>query len=646
MAENKPTEQPPLRRISGSRIFIFILGLLFLVFLLSRNTSEKEITWAAFEKDMLQEHAVAKVEVTNGELAEIYIKPELLKNDKYKDVSKNFMGGVNPGPHYYLMIGSVESFEHKLELAQANFDEKDKISVVYAKKSNWWINALSWLLPLALLWFFYSFMFRRMGATGGKGFGLFDFAKSNPVVYEKEKSVPVTFKDVAGYDEAKTEIMEIVEFLKHPDHFTKLGAKIPKGILLVGAPGTGKTLLAKAVAGEAGVPFFSLGGSEFIEMFVGVGASRMRDLFDQAKAKAPSIIFIDEIDTIGRVRSRALSMQANEERDSTLNQLLAEMDGFDPNTGVILLAATNRPDILDPALLRPGRFDRHIHLELPNKKERLAIFKVHLAPLLLDKSVDAENLAAQTPGFSGADIASVCNEAALIAARKNKTSVDGKDFSDAIDRIVAGLEKKTRIISPNEKKVIACHEAGHAVVSWMLEHADALQKVSIIPRGKSLGSTWYLPEERQIVTRSQFIDQLCSALGGRTAEELVFHETSSGAIDDLEKVTKQAYMMVVNLGMSDKVGEISYYDSTGMYESLLTKPYSESTAQLIDEEVRKLVNEVHERTKEVLVKNREKLDQLAQLLLEKEVVDKTDLERILGKREWADKKVSSETASA
>jgi AFG3 family protein len=484
-----------------------------------------------------------------------------------------------------------------------------------------------------LLAVFWLFIIRRVSATsGGMGSSIFDFGKSSPQIYESGKNRLVTFKDVAGYEEAKVEVMEIVDFLKHPEDFTKLGAKIPKGILLIGAPGTGKTLMAKAVAGEAGVPFLSLSGSEFIEIFVGVGASRVRDLFNKAKQQAPCIVFIDEIDTIGRVRDRALAIHANDERESTLNQLLAEMDGFDPNAGVIVLAATNREDVLDPALLRAGRFDRHIHLDYPNKEERRAIFEVHLKPLLLNKSVNIDNLASQTPGFSGADIANVCNEAALMAARKKKKAIEEKDFFDAIDRIIGGLEKKSKVISPAEKKIIAYHEAGHAVVSWMLKNVDPLMKVSIIPRGESLGGSWYLPEERQITTRSQFIDTICAALGGRTAEEIVFNEISSGALDDLEIVTKQAYSMVTQLGLSEKIGNISFYDSTGLYDNFYQKPYSEATAQLIDQEVREIIEHAHKTAKSILESNRDKLNKLAKALLEKEVVYKEEIESILGKR--------------
>ena len=467
----------------------------------------------------------------------------------------------------------------------------------------------------------------------------FEFGKSKAKLMDSTNKSKVTFEDVAGLEEAKVEIREIVEFLKNPKFYTRLGAKIPKGVILVGPPGTGKTLLAKAVAGEAQVPFFHISGSEFVEMFVGVGASRVRDLFKKAKAKSPSIIFIDEIDAIGRARGSAFSIRSNDERESTLNQLLTEMDGFGTNTGVIVLAATNRADILDKALLRPGRFDRHIYLELPGMVERRAIFEVHLKPLKLSSEIDVETLAAQTPGFSGADIANICNEAALIAARHGKDAIEPKDFMDATDRIIAGLEKKSKIISPEEKKIIAYHEAGHATVSWFLKHADELMKVSIVPRGKSLGAAWYLPEEHQIYTKAQFIDKICAALGGRAAEDLVFGEVSSGALDDLEKVTKQAYTMVAYYGLDEKIGNISFYDSTGQYEQSLQKPYSEATAQLIDEEVRKLVKEAYARTKTVLAKHRKELKELAELLLEKEVVVKADLEKVFGKRK-AKKEIS------
>jgi len=488
------------------------------------------------------------------------------------------------------------------------------------------------LLPFALILFFWMYMLRRMRGNGTGGNPLFNFGKSTPKISEKGTKISASFKDIAGLKEAKTEVMEVVDFLKNPETYTKLGAKIPKGVLLAGPPGTGKTLMARAVAGEAQVPFFSMSGSEFVEMFVGVGASRVRDLFKKAKEKAPSIIFIDEIDAVGRSRGKVNAFQANDERESTLNQLLTELDGFGPNTGVIVLAATNRPDVLDKALLRPGRFDRHIYLELPTKEERQEIFGVHLRPLILSKNVDVELLAKLSPGFSGADIANICNEAALIAARKKKEEVEQEDFLEARDRVIGGMERKSKIISPKEKEIVAYHEAGHAVVSWHLENVASLVKVSIIPRGKSLGSAWYLPEERQIVTKSQFMDQIYASLGGRAAEEIIFNEPSSGALDDLEKVTKQAYSMVAFYGLDKELGPISFYDSSGRNEQMLGKPYSEDMAKKIDKEVQDLIVTAYERTKNLLKEHRNELEKLAQLLLKQEVVEKEELEGILGKR--------------
>ncbi len=631
---NKNNEAPAPRPSRPALRWLYVVALLLLgLFWWSSRGAAPEISWSEFNGKMLQTRDVSKVEVVNNEEVWVYIKPASLSKAQYQEVAKGIFGSANPGPHYRFRIGSVEVFNQQLEAAQTAFAPNERVEVVYSKQENWWATILIWILPLFLLVMLWVFMAGRVtNAVGGAGNSVFTFGKSKAVLFDKSNLSPITFSDVAGYEEAKTEILEIVEFLKNPETFTRLGAKIPKGILLVGPSGTGKTLMAKAVAGEAGVPFFSLSGSEFVEMFVGVGASRVRDLFDQAMAKTPCIIFIDEIDTIGRVRGKAASFQVNDERESTLNQLLTEMDGFAPNTGVIVMAATNRADILDPALLRPGRFDRHVYLELPNKTEREAIFRVHLQPLTLGKDISLDYLAAQTPGFSGADIANVCNEAALIAARGKKDKVAMADFYHAIDRIVGGLEKKTRIITPEEKKVIAYHEGGHAIASWMLEHVDPLVKVSIIPRGKSLGSAWYLPEEHQLLTRSQLNDRLCVLLGGRAAEALVFGDISSGALDDLEKATKQAYVMIAELGMSSQLAHLSFYDSSGLRDSAFQKPYSEATAQLIDAEVRRLITQAFDKTTAVLKTHETQLHQLADLLLRKEVAGRRDLENILGSR--------------
>jgi ATP-dependent metalloprotease FtsH len=498
-------------------------------------------------------------------------------------------------------------------------------------------EVVGWVLPIIVLVAIWLFIFRRMsGQVGGGGTGgIFNVGKSKAILFDKDSGTKIDFKDVAGLEEAKTEVKEIVDFLKNPKKYTDLGGKIPKGVLLVGPPGTGKTLLAKAVAGEANVPFFSMSGSEFVEMFVGVGASRVRDLFRQAKEKAPCIVFIDEIDAIGRARGRNPNFGANDERENTLNQLLTEMDGFGTNSGVIILAATNRADILDRALLRAGRFDRQIHVELPDQNERREIFKVHLRPLKLDVTVDVDFLAKQTPGFSGADIANVCNEAALIAARKNKTSIEKDDFLDAVDRIIGGLERKNKIITALEKKTIAYHEAGHATVSWLLEHASPLMKVTIIPRGRALGAAWYLPEERQITTREQMLDELCATLGGRACEEITFGKVSTGALNDLERVTKQAYAMVAFYGMSDKIGNLSYYDSTGQAEYSFGKPYSEKTAETIDSESKVILEEQYHRATKILRDHNKGLTELAELLLDKEVIFSEDLERVFGPRKSA-----------
>ncbi|QEM02566.1 ATP-dependent zinc metalloprotease FtsH [Mucilaginibacter rubeus] len=620
-----------------SWVWVYVIILLYVILspVWSGSYNVKETTWQQFSTTILNRNAVERLEVVNKEKVNVYLKSAFAKDTAFKEVFTPAFGkGINAGPHYSFTIGSVEVFERNMEEAEKFFAANEKVPVSYIYQRNWLMNILGWLAPFILLMVIWNFMMRRSGGgmAGGSASSIFNFGRSTATLIEKESGT-VTFADVAGLDEAKVEVLEIVDFLKKPDSFTKLGAKIPKGVILVGPPGTGKTLLAKAVAGEAQVPFFSISGAAFVEMFVGVGASRVRDLFQQAKEKAPCIIFIDEIDAIGQSRGRgAFSGGANDERESTLNQLLTEMDGFGTNTGVIVLAATNRADMLDPALVRPGRFDRHIYLELPNMNERAAIFKVHVQGLIMAEGIDLRALAGQTPGFSGADIANICNEAALIAARRKAAKIEKEDFMDAIDRIVAGLEKKSKIISPEEKKIIAFHEAGHAVISWLLRNVDPLVKVSIIPRGQSLGAAWYLPEEKQLRSETAFKEHLCATLGGRAAEEIIFGEISSGALDDLEKVTKEAYTMVVYYGFNNVLGNVSYYDSTGQRDLTIQKPFSEATGELIDQEIRKLVARAYEGAKTILEENKASLEKVAGLLLKKEVIYKDDLENILGKR--------------
>jgi cell division protease FtsH len=577
--------------------------------------------------------------LANGDVQGIEVKGDavlvtIMKDSLIKEVHEKKLAGTSPeagAAQYTFYIGNTPQMQQQvIEEARAK-----KVDVRIDPQNDMGKEILNWVLffgAIALVW---MFMMRRMGGPSGPGGQIFNIGKSRAQVFEGGKSTDITFNDVAGLEEAKEELQEIVDFLKTPKKYTDLGAKIPKGALLVGPPGTGKTLLAKAIAGEAEVPFFSLSGSDFVEMFVGVGASRVRDLFKQAKEKAPSIIFIDEIDAIGRARGRNVNMGSNDERENTLNQLLTEMDGFGTNTGVILIGATNRADVLDRALLRPGRFDRQIFVDMPDLNERIAIFKVHLKPLKMDIAVDVEFLARQTPGFSGADIANICNEAALIAARRKKTSVEKQDFLDAVDRVIGGLEKKNKIITTEEKRAIAYHEAGHATVSWLVEHASPLVKVTIVPRGRSLGAAWYLPDERHLTTTEQMLDEICAAMGGRAAEDLIYGKVSTGALSDLEKVTKQATAMVTVYGLNDKIGNISFYDSTGQSEYSFGKPYSEHTARMIDEEVRNIVEVQYVRAKRILTENKDKLTALATQLLEKEVIFKEDLEKIFGNRPFA-----------
>jgi len=637
MNQKKTKKSSPLdpKNFKFKIYWLYIIIFLFFVGIQIMGTDAAQPTnWKDFNNKMLQDGKVDKVSIINKEKVFIYIKKEFLTEEQFKNVITTPIGKTqNLGPHYYFEIGSVESFNLDLKEAQKDFEYDEKISPTYETRKDILGDILGWIIPLVFfigIWFF--IMKKMSGGAGGGGSQIFNIGKTKGKLVDKA-NIKVTFKDVAGLEGAKEEISEIVDFLKKPDKYTKLGGKIPRGAMLIGPPGTGKTLLAKAVAGEAKVPFFSLSGSDFVEMFVGVGASRVRDLFKQAKEKSPSIIFIDEIDAIGRARGKNAMTGSNDERENTLNQLLTEMDGFGTNSGVIVMAATNRADILDKALTRAGRFDRQIYVDLPDVSERKEIFEVHLKPIKLSKSLDVNFLARQTPGFSGADIANVCNEAALIAARTSKKSVEKQDFLDAVDRIIGGLEKKSKIISPKEKKTIAMHEAGHAAISWVLEHAAPLIKVTIVPRGKSLGAAWYLPEERQLTTTEQMLDEMCSALGGRAAERLFFNKISTGALSDLEKVTKQAFAMVSIYGLSEKVGNISYYDSSGQ-NSGFTKPYSEERAKLIDQEVSLLIETQYKRALKVLKDNKEKVEKLAEALLKKEVIFKKDLEEIFGLRKW------------
>jgi len=632
----KVTPKPPRFNIMWLWIAM-IFGFFALQYLFS-DDSAKEITYQEFEEQMLKpgdvDHLVA-YKRNDLYFVEVFIKKDRLTDPKYKEVQPNPNGltlAPSNGPQYVFTEFSGEALQRKLAEAQQDIDPAARVSVVPQDRTNAWTGWLfSIMLPLLLIIVFWVFIMRRMGGGGaGPGGQIFNIGKSKATLFDKESQVAITFSDVAGLEEAKQEVMEIVDFLKNPKKYTNLGGKIPKGALLVGSPGTGKTLLAKAVAGEAQVPFFSLSGSDFVEMFVGVGASRVRDLFRQAKDKAPCIIFIDEIDAIGRARGKNSVMGGNDERENTLNQLLVEMDGFGTDSGIIIMAATNRPDVLDSALLRPGRFDRQISIDKPDLVGREQIFKVHLKPLKLAAEVDAKKLSAQTPGFAGAEIANVCNEAALIAARRNKVSIDMQDFQDAIDRVIGGLEKKNKIISPEEKRIVAFHEAGHAIAGWFLEHADPLVKVSIVPRGvAALGYAQYLPKEQFLYTTEQLVDGMCMTMGGRVAEDITFGKISTGAQNDLERITKLSYAMVAVYGMNPKVGNVSFNDSQ---ENQFQRPYSEKTAELIDEEVRRLIAEIYEKTKQLLLDKRDGLIALAEKLLEKEILFQTDLEEILGKR--------------
>jgi cell division protease FtsH len=653
MKENKSTptitKKKTIRKIPGKKIVpqapkfnimwlyaAVIIGI-FVVQYFFTSDGAKKISYQKFENEMLRPGDVEKLTAyKNHDLVEVevYIKKDRLKLPKYNDAQNkgSFNTPSASTPQYLFTDGSFDGLQAKLKEAQKDLPTEQQTPLsIESRESPWAGWFMSFILPVLLLIGFWLFIMRRMGGGAGAGGQIFNIGKSKATLFDKESQVSITFNDVAGLEEAKQEVMEIVDFLKNPKKYTNLGGKIPKGALLIGAPGTGKTLMAKAVAGEAQVPFFSLSGSDFVEMFVGVGASRVRDLFKQAKDKAPCIIFIDEIDAIGRARGKNNMMGGNDERENTLNQLLVEMDGFGTDSGIIILAATNRPDVLDTALLRPGRFDRQISIDKPDLLGREQIFKVHLKPLKIVADVDPKKLSAQTPGFAGAEIANVCNEAALIAARRDKEAIDMQDFQDAIDRVIGGLEKKNKIISPEEKRIVAYHEAGHAIAGWFLEHADPLVKVSIVPRGvAALGYAQYLPKEQFLYTTEQLLDGMCMTLGGRVAEDLVFGKISTGAQNDLERITKLSYAMVTIYGMNDKVGNVSFNDPQGEYQ--FNRPYSEKTSEMIDVEVRNQIDQAYKRTKELLTQKRDGLEQLAHKLLEKEILFQADLEEILGKR--------------
>jgi cell division protease FtsH len=641
MSKKEPKKKPGLPKFGLSWIYLSIfVGLLALQFFSNNYSGQTLDSNFSDLKEKISKGHVSLVEIVNKNHVLVYLEMDTLaSNEDYKEISKTTFGdSPNPGPHYQFTAG--DNFEEKIwRFYDENPDVKTQfgeVNVQHKTETNYWTEVLSWIVPFALIAFFWFFMMRRMGggSGGGPGAQIFNIGKSKAQMFDADAEVRITFQNVAGMEGAKDEVLEVVDFLKNPKKYTNLGGKIPKGVLLSGPPGTGKTLLAKAVAGEAKVPFFSLSGSDFVEMFVGVGASRVRDLFKQAKEKSPSIIFIDEIDAIGRARGKSNINGGNDERENTLNQLLTEMDGFGTNEHVIVMGATNRADILDRALMRAGRFDRVVYVDLPEFKERKEIFDVHLKPLKHSKTLDVQFLARQTPGFSGADIANVCNEAALVAARKNKKKVEKQDFLDAVDRIIGGMEKKSKIITPEEKRVIAYHEAGHATVSWLLEHASPLVKVTIVPRGRSLGAAWYLPEERQLNSTNQLLDEMCATMGGRAAEEVVFQEITTGALSDLEKVTKQAKAMVSIYGLNEEIGNVTYYDSTGQSEYQFDKPYSEKTAQIIDQEISKIIESQYNRAKKLINENIDKLHLLAEDLLKNEVIFKENLEAIFGKRKW------------